>query len=104
MFLNRIHAGHLLAERLFSYKQRNPLVLALPRGGVPVAYEVARTLEAPLDVLIVRRLSFPRAPEVAMGAVVAGVNEVFLNTELFGTEKVTAHQLQDPDCLAPNRQ
>lgn len=72
-FRNRSEAGQLLAERLIAYAGRpDILVLALPRGGVPVAYEVARALRAPLDVFVVRKLGIPGHEELAMGAIASG--------------------------------
>jgi predicted phosphoribosyltransferase len=70
---DRAAAGRVLASCLLHLKQRpNLLVLALPRGGVPVAYEVARALGAPLDVLVVRKLGHPAHEEYAMGAIAGG--------------------------------
>lgn len=69
MFRDRSDAGHQLATRLGDYSRPRPLVLALPRGGVPVAVEVATVLDADLDVLVVRKLGVPGNPEFAMGAV-----------------------------------
>ena len=72
-FANRREAGRLLAERLRAYAGRDDvLVLGLPRGGVPIAYEVARALGAALDVFVVRKLGTPRQPELAMGAIASG--------------------------------
>jgi predicted phosphoribosyltransferase len=72
-FRNRAEAGEILAERLAPYAHRpDVLVLALPRGGVPVAFEVARALDAPLDVFAVRKLGVPGQEELAMGAVATG--------------------------------
>jgi predicted phosphoribosyltransferase len=72
-FRNRYEAGRLLAAKLSAYANRpDVLVLALPRGGVPVAYEVARALGAPLDVFLVRKLGVPGYEELAMGAVATG--------------------------------
>src|SRR5437763_4732417 len=72
-FRNRNEAGRLLAEKLTAYANRpDVLVLALPRGGVPVAYEAARALGAPLDVFVVRKLGVPGYEELAMGAVATG--------------------------------
>ena len=69
-FRNRHHAGQVLAERLAHYRdQPNLLVLALPRGGVVVGFEVARALGAALDILVVRKLGFPGREELAMGAI-----------------------------------
>jgi putative phosphoribosyl transferase len=72
MFKNRRDAGRRLAAQLLQYKGERPVVLALPRGGVPVAYEVAITLNAPLDVVVVRKLGAPGEPELGIGAVVDG--------------------------------
>ncbi|HEX2910511.1 MAG TPA: phosphoribosyltransferase [Chloroflexia bacterium] len=72
-FRNRSEAGQLLAAKLGAYADRpDVLVLGLPRGGVPVAYEVARALGAPLDVMVVRKLGVPSQPELAMGAIASG--------------------------------
>lgn len=69
MFRDRTHAGQVLAEQLMKYRDADPLVLALPRGGAPVAREVAAALDAPLDVLVVRKLGAPSQPEFGFGAV-----------------------------------
>jgi putative phosphoribosyl transferase len=72
-FRDRSEAGRLLAQRLGSYAhRRDVVVLGLPRGGVPVAFEVAQTLEAPLDVFVVRKLGVPGHEELAMGALASG--------------------------------
>ena len=72
-FKNRSEAGRFLAEQLSAYANRpDTLVLALPRGGVPVAYEVAKALGAPLDVFQVRKLGLPGHEELAMGAIATG--------------------------------
>jgi erythromycin esterase-like protein/predicted phosphoribosyltransferase len=82
LFLDRRDAGRRLAERIAGYSHRpDVLVLALPRGGVPVAYEVARALNAPLDVFVVRKLGVPGYEELAMGAVATGGVRV-LNNEI----------------------
>jgi putative phosphoribosyl transferase len=73
LFQDRTEAGQVLAGRLHYFAGRNDvLVLALPRGGVPVAYEVARELRAPLDVFLVRKLGVPGHEELAMGAIASG--------------------------------
>jgi putative phosphoribosyl transferase len=73
MFQNRKEAGRKLASKLSAYiGQPDVLVLALPRGGVPVGAEIARALHAPLDVFVVRKLGVPWNPELAMGAVATG--------------------------------
>lgn len=73
VFADRREAGRALARYLAPFAHRRDLVvLALPRGGVPVAYEVAMALRAPLDVFLVRKLGVPRQPELAMGAIASG--------------------------------
>src|SRR5882724_8765331 len=82
IFRNRADAGRKLAARLTRYADREDvLVLALPRGGVPVAYEVAKELKAPLDVFLVRKLGVPGYEELAMGAIAEGGVRV-VNDEL----------------------
>jgi putative phosphoribosyl transferase len=71
-FRDRRHAGYVLAGRLQHLAERNPLVLALPRGGVPVGFEVARALYAELDLLMVRKIGAPGYPEFGIGAVIDG--------------------------------
>jgi putative phosphoribosyl transferase len=72
-FVNRAEAGQLLAEKLLSYAHRDDvIVLGLPRGGVPVAFEVAQRLHVPLDVFIVRKLGVPGFEELAIGAIASG--------------------------------
>src|SRR5206468_2327164 len=81
-FRDRAHAGRLLAERLRKYAGRKDvIVLGLPRGGVPVASEIARALEAPLDVFLVRKLGVPGHEELALGAIATGGTRV-LNEQL----------------------
>jgi putative phosphoribosyl transferase len=81
-FLDRADAGRALAGMLARYRaDTNAVVLALPRGGVPVGYEVASALGLPLDVLVVRKLGMPSQPELAMGAVASG-GAVVLNEDV----------------------
>jgi predicted phosphoribosyltransferase len=81
-FSDRSEAGRLLAGKLRTYNNRaDVIVLALPRGGVPVAYEVASSIRAPLDVFLVRKLGVPGYEELAMGAVATGGVRV-LNDEI----------------------
>jgi predicted phosphoribosyltransferase len=85
LFRDRTEAGQVLADRLRKYADRpDVLVLALPRGGVPVAFEVARALHAPLDVFLVRKLGLPGQEELAMGALATGGVRV-LNDEVVRT-------------------
>lgn len=73
MFLDRVDAGRQLAQRLMQYAGRDDvIVLGIPRGGVPVAFEVAQALHAPLDILLVRKLGTPGEKELAMGAIASG--------------------------------
>src|SRR5829696_733325 len=89
-FHDRTDAGQQLAVQLMTYADRpDVVVLALPRGGVPVAYEVARTLNAPLDVFLVRKLGLPGHEELAMGAIASGGVRL-LNREMVGQLRVPA--------------
>jgi putative phosphoribosyl transferase len=72
IYTNRISAGRQLAAALDAHAKEDPVVVGLPRGGVPVAFEVARHLRAPLDVFVVRKLGVPWQPELAMGAIASG--------------------------------
>lgn len=76
IFANRCAAGRQLARRLASYRHHDPIVLALPRGGVPVAYEVAHALEAPLGILVVRKIVAPARPSLVIGAVTHGASYI----------------------------
>ena len=80
-FRDRVDAGRRLAERLEAFRAQSPVILGLPRGGVPVAAEVAQALDAPLDVLIVRKLGVPWHPELGFGAIGEG-GIVVLNRDL----------------------
>jgi predicted phosphoribosyltransferase len=80
-FTDRIDAGRQLANALAHYKNDRPVVLALPRGGVPVAAEIATSLEAPLDLVLVRKIGVPYQPELAAGAVVDGDKPVVVRNE-----------------------
>jgi putative phosphoribosyl transferase len=80
-FRDRIDAGRQLAEVLVGYKHQHPIILALPRGGVPVAAEIATALDAPLDLILVRKIGVPFQPELAMGAVVDGSKPVVVRND-----------------------
>jgi len=80
-FSSRSEAGRKLAIALAKYKDHAPVVLALPRGGVPVAAEVASALSAPLDLIVVRKIGVPTQPELAMGAVVDGPEPITVRNE-----------------------
>jgi putative phosphoribosyl transferase len=93
-FKNRVEAGRLLAERLAAYRDRNPIVLGLPRGGVPVAYQVARALDAPLDVWVVRKIGVPWHPELGVGAVAEG-GFIHLNHDIMNDVQLSEAALAD---------
>ncbi len=94
LFKDRVHAGQLLAEALMKYAGHdNVIVLGLPRGGVPVAYQVAEKLHAPLDVLVVRKLGLPGWEEFAMGAIASGGVRV-LNHKVIRAYGVTEEEIE----------
>jgi putative phosphoribosyl transferase len=103
-FMDRADAGRRLAEKLRHLKDRSPVVLALPRGGVPVGFEIAHELDAPLDLVLVRKIGVPWQPELALGAVTDGEQpETFIDGELATAlaisdeyvTKETARQLEE---------
>lgn len=77
MFEDRITAGRQLADRLAELEMKDPVVLALPRGGVPVALPIAQKLNAPLDLILIRKIGMPSNPELAAGAVAEGSKPIF---------------------------
>jgi len=93
-FRDRREAGRALAEALDGYRPRRPFVLAIPRGGIVVGYEVARALDAPLDVVVPRKIRAPYNPELAIGAV-AHDGSVYYDTPLVGTLKIPEDYLKD---------
>ena len=80
-FKDRSYAGRKLSRALAHYRNREPVVLALPRGGVPVGAEVAKALDAPLDLILVRKIGVPFQPELAMGAIVDGNEPLVVRNE-----------------------
>jgi putative phosphoribosyl transferase len=83
MFANRRSAGRELGERLQHLRPEKPVVLALPRGGLPVGFEIAERLDAPLEIVLVRKIGVPWQPELALGAVVDGADpQVIINEAL----------------------
>jgi putative phosphoribosyl transferase len=93
-FQDRHEAGQLLARQLLPYKGREDvIVFALPRGGVPVGYEIARELNAPLDVFVVRKLGVPWQPELAMGAIAGDGIEV-LNGDVVTAYNIPPHVIR----------
>src|SRR2546430_7050214 len=94
LYRDRSDAGRVLATQLMAYANRqNLLVLALPRGGVPVAYEVAKALHAPLDVFLVRKLGVPGHEELAMGAIATGGIRV-LNENVIRSLGISDEQIE----------
>jgi putative phosphoribosyl transferase len=94
-FQNRTEAGRQLAARLKSYANRSDVVvLGLPRGGVPVAYEVAKVLNAPLDICLVRKLGVPGHKELAMGAIASGGVRV-LNYDVIGWLRISSNTIDE---------
>lgn len=80
-FKNRVDAGRKLAKALSDYKRQQPVILALPRGGVLVAAEIAAAFNAPLDLVLVRKIGVPFQPELAMGAVVDGGTPIIVRND-----------------------
>lgn len=94
-FADRTEAGRSLAERVCELALVDPVVLALPRGGVPVALEVARRLKAPLDLMLVRKIGVPQQPELAAAAVVGGEQpELVVNDEVMDLAAVPRSYLE----------
>ena len=103
-FMNRGEAGRRLADKLLHLKDQQPVVLALPRGGVAVGFEIAQALDAPLDIVLVRKIGVPWPPELALGAVTDGAGqEIFIDRNLATSLNVpdsyikeeTARQLEE---------
>jgi putative phosphoribosyl transferase len=86
MFANRRSAGRQLAARLQQLREEKPVVLALPRGGVPVGFEIAEGLDAPLDIVLVRKIGVPWQPELALGAVVDGADPQVIINDILAAE------------------
>ena len=104
MFKDRSDAGRQLAERVAALNLDDPVIYALPRGGIPVAIEVAKRLQAPLDLVIVQKIGAPGWPEVAMGAVADGVDpQTIINEDVYaatgsdaaGLERARRRELEE---------
>jgi putative phosphoribosyl transferase len=94
IFLNRIDAGRRLAKQLSAYaNEKDVIVLGIPRGGVPVAFEVAAVLEAPLDVFVVRKLGVPRQEELAFGAIASG-GVRFIDKQIVESVGISAREIE----------
>lgn len=91
---DRVSAGQALGQQLKDYQQsEDPLVIALPRGGVPVAYQIAKSLNAPLDVMIVRKLGLPHHKEYAMGAIASGGVQILMDN-VVSANRVSLEEIQ----------
>lgn len=91
---DRVSAGQALGQQLKDYQQsEDPLVIALPRGGVPVAYQIAKSLNAPLDVMIVRKLGLPHHKEYAMGAIASGGVQILMD-DVVSANRVSLEEIQ----------
>lgn len=100
MFADREDAGRQLAAKLLRFKDKDPVVLALPRGGVPIGLEVAAALDAPMDLVLVRKIGTPGQPELAVGAVVDGDKpELVINEEVKGLAHVTGEYITQQKAL-----
>jgi putative phosphoribosyl transferase len=94
-FIDRADAGRQLAERLLRLNLEEPVILALPRGGVPVALPVAKALHAPLDLVLVRKIGAPGHAEFGIGAVVDGANpQIVLNEEIVAQLKIPSSYIE----------
>jgi putative phosphoribosyl transferase len=101
MFQDRAEAGRRLGDRLLPFKDRHPVVLALPRGGVPIGYEIARVLEAPLDLILVRKIGAPGQEELAIGAIADGEHpELVTDPTLIAGLDVTPEYLEQAKAAA----
>ena len=102
-FKDRQEAGLILANKLSNYANQNVIVLGLPRGGVPVAFEVAKALEAPLDIYVVRKLGVPGHEELAMGAIASGdvrvLNKLVIEGLLISEEAIEAETRKEREEL-----
>lgn len=93
LYKDRYDAGQKLAESLYQFKNENPIILALPRGGVIIGYEIAKTLNAPLDVFIARKIGAPFYPELGIGAI-APNNVQIINKELINSLNIPASEIE----------
>ena len=95
IFANRVEAGRLLVKKLLENDLQDPVVLALPRGGVPIGLEVAQAIGAPLDLLLVRKIGVPFQPELALGAVVDGDNpQIVINEDVRRLARVSDEEIE----------
>lgn len=96
LFRDRAHAAARLVPRLLRFKEERPVILALPRGGIVIGFEVAKALEAPLDLVLVRKIGAPGRPELAIGAVVDGPSaETSINQDLVNRLEIPASYIAE---------
>jgi len=95
-FTDRSDAGRRLAGKLVHFKERQPVILALPRGGVAIGFEIAQALSAPLDIVLVRKIGVPWERELAVGAVTDGATpEIFIDSDLATTLEIPESYLEE---------
>ena len=93
IYKDRHDAGRALAEKLKKYADENPVIIGIPRGGVVLGYEVAKALNAPLDIIVARKIGAPQNPELGIGAIAPG-KVTILNNELVSMLSVSKQQLE----------
>lgn len=94
LFTNRSDAGELLGQKLLYYKNQHPIVIGIPRGGIAVATKVAQVLQCPLDVLMVKKITAPQQPEVAIGAVAEG-GETYFDDKMMDSMNISGAYLEN---------
>lgn len=94
IFVNRERAGEELGQRLLPYKDQKPIVLAIPRGGVPVAHKVAQILQCPMDTLMVKKIGAPQQPELAVGAITES-GDAFFDDALIKSLDISSSYLEN---------
>ncbi len=101
LFVDRCEAGRKLAKRLLAFRDKQPVVLALPRGGVPVGFEIAQALAAPLDLVLVRKIGVPFQEELALGAVADGeYPELVIDQQLMNALDVSQDYVDEEKAAA----
>lgn len=105
LYKDRFDAGQQLAEKLLKYKNENPVIIALPRGGVVIGYEAAKKLRAPLDIIVTRKIGAPLQPELGIGAIgPKGIR--LLNSDLIrtlGVSEIQVEQIIEEETMEMNR-
>lgn len=105
IYKDRFDAGQKLAEKLLKYKNENPIIIALPRGGVVIGYEIAKKLSAPLDVIVTRKIGAPFQPELGIGAIgpkgIRLLNSGLIQT--LGVSEIQVEQIIEEETMEMNR-